>query len=125
MEKNETEIIRAWIDAHKAEYESSIYEANSWAADYLIALAYSNPEELLNFIPKILLVDHSEKVKLHLGAGPLQDLVNYYSDEYFEKISNLAEGSSDFKDALKNVIVDEECGKKLANFINSLRPSSR
>ena len=120
-EKSETEIIKAWIIVHKVEYKSSTYEANFWAVEYLMRLAHDDPEKLFNLIPKILLNDNSEKIILHVGAGPLQDIVNLYSDEYIEKISILARTLIDFRAALKNVIVDDDCNHELGRLINSFK----
>ena len=84
-------------------------------------LAHDDPEKLFNLIPKILLNDNSEKIILHVGAGPLQDIVNLYSDEYIEKISILARTLINFRATLKNVIVDDECNHELGRLINSFK----
>ena len=101
-------LAKAWIFAQKLGVDSPGYEKQSWAVDEVINLATEKPEDLWQIILKILEIDSSDEVAKAVGAGPLEDLMLHYGEDFIGKVEEQASKSDIFKTAMKSVWLDSD-----------------
>ena len=97
------ELVEAWIacmvlgrdDRGRATEE---YEKNWWAVETVMNWPYDNQHELLwSFILAIHARDINNKAAAHLAAGPVEDLLSEFGEDYIERVEALAASDLRFK----------------------------
>ncbi len=80
-----------------------IHARTWWAADLIYRALDRNPERAWRIILIVLDKAQSGDDLNDLGAGPLEDLLHDYPDQFIERVEELASTNAKFKQALKNV----------------------
>jgi hypothetical protein len=97
------ELVEAWIacmvlgrdDRGRATEE---YEKNWWAVETVMNWPYDNQHELLwSFILAVHARDINNKAAAHLAAGPVEDLLSEFGEDYIERVEALAASDLRFK----------------------------
>ena len=97
------ELVDAWIagvvlgrdDRGRATQE---YEKNWWALEIVMNWPYDNQHELLwSFILAVHARDINNKAAAHLAAGPVEDLLSEFGEDYIERVEALAASDLRFK----------------------------
>jgi hypothetical protein len=92
----------AWIAYWHASEGSPTREKLAWSTD-LYDLQYHAPEELWELILLIHEKDQSDKIQEVLSAGPVEDLLAMYGDEFIERIELTARSDPKFARLLGGV----------------------
>jgi hypothetical protein len=101
----------AWVNAYIA-YQSAPPQGPDgdehpywWAVERSQGLVTESvdPEELWRFILSVLHQRPSQHVLGMLGAGPLEDLVDYFGPAFIDRIEAEALRSPEFRDVLSSV----------------------
>jgi len=80
------------------------YEKNWWALEIVMNWIYDNQHELLwSFILAVHARDINGKVSHHLAAGPVEDLLSEFGDDYIERVEALAASDVRFQRMLCGV----------------------
>ncbi|MDR2980611.1 MAG: hypothetical protein LBV12_00005 [Puniceicoccales bacterium] len=93
------ELISAW----NKHWETENNEATAWASSMMWDLSREQPEEIMPIILKILQQSKSIKVHAVTAAGPLEDLLAKYGNEYIDQVEAEAQRNPDFKSLLGGV----------------------
>lgn len=80
------------------------YEQNWWAIEKVIDWRFDNEPELLwSFILAVHARDINGESFAHLAAGPVEDLLSDFGDDYIERVEALAASDARFKYLLGGV----------------------
>ncbi len=100
--------VRAMAEAIFGEWRAKVEEAKTaWELTRLIESGL-DPNRALSVIIGIVAVDTDEVEIDHLGAGPLEDFLNYYGPAYIDVIEQLAARNPRFKRVLGHVWQTDE-----------------
>ena len=93
------ELAAAWI----ADQESSRHGP---AGLRVVSIAHDDPELCWRFIEEVHWARASKEVRDLLAAGPLEDLLVYFPDQFFPRVKELAERDERFRALLRGVWLD-------------------
>jgi hypothetical protein len=83
------------------------HEANWWALELVMNWKYDNQHELLwSFILAVHEKDPNSEVVGHLAAGPFEDLLSEFGNDYIERVEALAKSDVRFKSMLCGIWQD-------------------
>jgi len=115
-------LVGAWLKAQNYYVESDEYEKYGWAVDELYDLSYKDPAQCLNYILEILHYDSSEKVVGALGAGVIEDLLVHHAMEFIDKIVELSQQNTAFRNCLNYTFIDsDDVTKEVYDKLQSIR----
>ncbi len=103
-EKDLMKVVDAWILAIDNPTDSVQHEKNMWALEDVASWAASNrPKTLWQFVIAISAKPLSPKAMSILAAGPLEDLLTKWGEEYIERVETLARSDNRFNYLLGGV----------------------
>ncbi|WP_045767748.1 DUF6869 domain-containing protein [Xanthomonas albilineans] len=95
-------LVTAYIEAQKHRVADA-NDQNWWAVDRFFELMDSMPEICWQAIVEISRRNPSEEIIAITGAGPLEDLIEQYGDQFIDKIEAEARESPVFRKMLNSV----------------------
>jgi hypothetical protein len=78
-------------------------EGNFWASESFGEIARTDPELCWELILQTLHTPHSDSVTAVLAAGPLEDLLGRFGEQFIGRVEAQAEKDAKFKDLLGGV----------------------
>jgi uncharacterized protein DUF6869 len=88
---NRVDLARGWIELQKTQRHSDARQRLFWAYEQMTYLLHYDPNEGWLTILEILNQDKSDWIIENLGAGPLEDLLVYYGEEFISRIEAIAD----------------------------------
>lgn len=110
-EFKDADIVRGWVEMHRAVKGSDAQNANFWAYMALDDLRDHDLERYWRIINEIRHLDDSDAMLSNLAAGPLEDLLVTSGGAFIDRCEALAKSDARFKFMLgmvwKNDISDD------------------
>ena len=103
------EIADAWLEFHRNLDEKDVYREiamtnpHLWAVDKLIDIGMDQPERFWLLILEIFNRSESDWQRTNLAAGPLEDLLSRYGEDFIDRIEKLANQNEKFREMLTGV----------------------
>ena len=103
------EIADAWLEFHRhlsvgdAYHEIAMTSPHHWAVHKLIDIGMDQPERFWLLILEIFNRSESDWQRANLAAGPLEDLLSCYGEDFIDRIEKLANQNENFRELLTSV----------------------
>jgi hypothetical protein len=96
-------LVDAWIIATEAGPNTPINASNHWAIDQVDRWQSENHEMLWKFILAIFKRDLPDIVIANLAAGPVEELLSRFGEDYIDRVESLARSDPKFNYVLGGV----------------------
>lgn len=107
MDRDKRErVINDWIqNRYEARKNEDLEPADEliWASEAILEAIWHDPETAWQLILNIIKRDSSEMVLFDVGAGPLENLLNYHAERFIDRIESEARINEAFRTALSGV----------------------
>lgn len=118
-------IVDAWIAAQDLEQDAPEYDPSNWAIQLVIRWhTRYKPKQLWRLIVAVLERDVSEEVLGMIAAGPLEDLLSDWGQDYIERVEELARTNEKFRHLLRGVYGWTQMPKDVWIRLQSLIPEA-